>query len=288
LCFILHLCRIQLGSSALSFSRLVISRVVIFKRSLDIELNDRFNQNVPSRKPSKRPPASSRPSRQVLNTTLAADTRQRLLTVAADRFAADGYAGTSVRDLAQDAEVNVAAISYHFGGKQQLYQECLRQVFIRAQDFWNAARQRQQHAAALGTPLAAEQAIRQHIHEFVRMLFRQETAFTLMLREFLEPTEALGQVVAEFIGPNTTILQALVDQLRPDLKGTVRLRAACGSIAGQCVNLRVARALIARLNRLDYLDATFLHRAAEQIADFSLASLRCTEESNPQRNIHSC
>lgn len=245
---------------------------------------------MPPRKPSKRPPASSRPNRKARNNALAlaADTRERLLLVAADRFAANGYAGTSVRDLALAAEVNVAAISYHFGGKKQLYQECLRQVFIRSQGFWNAARQRQQHAAHLGTQLAAEQAIRQHIHEFVQMLFCEETAFTLMLREFLEPTEALGQVVAEFIGPNTAILQALVDQLRPDLKGTVRLRSACGSIAGQCVNLRVARALIARLNRLNHLDAAFLHRSAEQIADFSLASLHYIEESNPQRNLHPC
>ena len=211
-------------------------------------------------------------------TTIPTGARERLLDVAADCFAANGYAGTSVRDLAHAAGVNVAAVSYHFGGKERLYQECLRHHFTQAQAFWDAARHRQQHAATLGTHIAAEQALRQHIHEFVQMLFREETAFTLMLREFLEPTEALGQVVAEFIGPNTSILQALVEQLRPDLKGAPSLRGCCGSIVGQCVNLRVARALIARLDNLEQLDAAFLRRSAEQIADFSLAALRGKEE----------
>lgn len=192
---------------------------------------------------------------------------------AADRFAAAGYAGTSVRDLARAAGVNVAAISYHFGGKEQLYQQCLRYRFLSSHVFWSAAQQRQKHAAELGTRAAAEQALRQHIHEFVQMLFREDTAFTLMLREFMEPTEALRQVVAEFIQPNTSILHALVEQLRPDLKGTIRLRIWCGNIVGQCIHLRVARALIARLSGVDHLDAAFLHRYAEQIAEFSLSAL---------------
>lgn len=206
-----------------------------------------------------------------------AETRERLLAVAADSFAANGYAGTSVRDIAHVAAVNVAAISYHFGGKEQLYQECLRHHFIRGQAFWTAARERQLRAAELGTRRAAEQALRQHIHEFVQMLFREETAFTLMLREFMEPTQALGKVVAEFIQPNTSILHALVEQLRPDLKGTARVPIWCGNIVGQCVHLRVARALIARLGGVDRLDAAFLDRYAEQIADFSLAALHAQE-----------
>ncbi len=45
----------------------------------------------------------------------------RLLRAAAELFARDGYAGTSVRDIALRAGANVAAVSYHFGGKDQLY-----------------------------------------------------------------------------------------------------------------------------------------------------------------------
>jgi len=49
-------------------------------------------------------------------------TRQRLLEVALPLFAERGFAGTSVRQIAMAAGANVAAIAYHFGDKQGLYE----------------------------------------------------------------------------------------------------------------------------------------------------------------------
>jgi AcrR family transcriptional regulator len=50
-----------------------------------------------------------------------ADSRQRILEAALDLFGERGLTGTTVRDIAAAAKVNVAAISYHFGGKDELY-----------------------------------------------------------------------------------------------------------------------------------------------------------------------
>src|SRR5262249_4490858 len=47
----------------------------------------------------------------------AATTRQLLLDAARQRFAIDGYAATSVRDIAHDAGVNVALINRYFTSK---------------------------------------------------------------------------------------------------------------------------------------------------------------------------
>ncbi len=49
-------------------------------------------------------------------------TSERILGVAERLFAERGFAGTSVRALASAARVNVAAVRYHFGGKQALFQ----------------------------------------------------------------------------------------------------------------------------------------------------------------------
>jgi AcrR family transcriptional regulator len=54
------------------------------------------------------------------------DTRYRLLEVAREFFAERGYEGTTVRDVTVAAEANLAAVGYHFGSKQGLYQEVLR------------------------------------------------------------------------------------------------------------------------------------------------------------------
>ncbi len=54
------------------------------------------------------------------------NTKLRLLKTSARIFAKRGYNGTSVRDIAQAAHINVSAIAYYFGGKQELFFETVR------------------------------------------------------------------------------------------------------------------------------------------------------------------
>ena len=49
-----------------------------------------------------------------------ADTKQKLLDVAEHLFAVRGYHNTSLRMITAAAEVNLAAVNYHFGGKEGL------------------------------------------------------------------------------------------------------------------------------------------------------------------------
>jgi AcrR family transcriptional regulator len=48
------------------------------------------------------------------------DKREHILIVAEELFAEKGFDGTSVRDIAQQAGVNLAMISYYFGSKEKL------------------------------------------------------------------------------------------------------------------------------------------------------------------------
>jgi len=52
-------------------------------------------------------------------------TRERLLESALGLFSQHGFDGVSIRDLAASAEVNVAAVNYHFQSKENLYREVL-------------------------------------------------------------------------------------------------------------------------------------------------------------------
>lgn len=49
-------------------------------------------------------------------------TRERILEAAERLFAFKGYDGTSIRDVATQAEVQIANISYHFGPKESLFE----------------------------------------------------------------------------------------------------------------------------------------------------------------------
>lgn len=62
------------------------------------------------------------------------DTKDRLLDAAEALFAEKGFDGVSIRELATAADVNVAAVNYHFQGKDNLYQEVIRRRFIIQRD----------------------------------------------------------------------------------------------------------------------------------------------------------
>jgi AcrR family transcriptional regulator len=75
--------------------------------------------------PAKRPGTATAPARRPRD---AAMTRRLLLDVALRRFAVDGYAATTVRDIADEAGVNVALISRYFTSKEGLFEACLSAV----------------------------------------------------------------------------------------------------------------------------------------------------------------
>lgn len=50
------------------------------------------------------------------------DTKVKILDTAERMFATQGFAGTTMRNLVKAAGVNLAAVSYHFGSKEELHQ----------------------------------------------------------------------------------------------------------------------------------------------------------------------
>ena len=55
------------------------------------------------------------------------DKRQTILTATMKLFGQKGFEGTSVREIAAEAEVNPAMISYYFGSKEKLFERLVEQ-----------------------------------------------------------------------------------------------------------------------------------------------------------------
>ncbi len=56
-------------------------------------------------------------------------TKDLIIEKASEMFATLGFKGTSIRELAQACDVNIAAINYHFGSKQGLYLEVSNRTY---------------------------------------------------------------------------------------------------------------------------------------------------------------
>jgi AcrR family transcriptional regulator len=110
------------------------------------------------------------------------EARTRLLDAALVLFADKGFAKTSIRDIAQAAQVNVASISYYFGDKAGLYQA----VFTDPRSNPNV------DPADIDRPdLTLAESLRGMLSTFTEPLkqgVQMQNCMRLHFREMLEPT----------------------------------------------------------------------------------------------------
>ncbi|HEX7689561.1 MAG TPA: TetR family transcriptional regulator, partial [Burkholderiaceae bacterium] len=78
----------------------------------------RYGMGQPA--PRRTPAARARPPR-----TDGAETRRRILQVAGELCAERGFAGMTSKEICERAQVNVAAVNYHFGSRDALYDAVL-------------------------------------------------------------------------------------------------------------------------------------------------------------------
>jgi len=149
----------------------------------------------------------------------AATTPDLILDAAERVFGQRGFPRASLRQITQLARVNLAAVNYHFGSKEELY----RQVVTRHLRPLNEERvallaQAEQLAGDQPVPLRAV------LDTFIRPLLRRATdgapggrAFLRLLsRDLLDPPPFLQAAMAEEFAP---LMKRYAGILRPTLPG---------------------------------------------------------------------
>lgn len=198
------------------------------------------------------------------------ETRQRLLDAAGEVFAEHGFRDATVRDICRRAGANVAAINYHFGGKDRLYVDVLRYVDERSLETAPISQ-------AVLAGLTPEMKLAGFVRHFIRRVFdRDRPAWheRLMAREMIEPTHALDELVDRNIRPRALLLQAIVrEMLGPE--ATVReVQRGAASVVGQCLFYWHCRPMIGRLMPEIGFDPSEVESLAGHITAFSLHALR--------------
>ena len=204
------------------------------------------------------------------------DTRERLLHAAGEVFAQSGFRATTVREIARQANANVAAINYHFGDKKGLYAEVLKSTL-------GSALRKYPPDMGLKDGDGPEAAL----HAFVRSLLfrvldggRPAWHGRLMAREISEPTSALDQLVNEAIRPLHERLRLIVRQLAGDGATDEQVRLCMACIFGQCLYYYHARPVLVRLNWPEPGMGS-VERLAEHITRFSSDAIRAMRNGMP-------
>jgi TetR/AcrR family transcriptional regulator len=156
------------------------------------------------------PPASSGPRRE----RNSAATKLRLLDAAEHEFAARGFTGVRLRDIADAAGVQSALIHHYFGDKQGLYRAVLDRVLLpTSTESW--------------TLLGSGRDLDGLLDGFVEMLLRFHAAhhnlLAILRHEAVAGSDVLSEITCERTLPVISALRAVIidaqarGQIRADI-----------------------------------------------------------------------
>lgn len=189
------------------------------------------------------------------------ESRARLLEAAGKLFARDGYHGVSTRALADAAKVNLAAITYHFGGKQALYHEVLRRLVDDTSPLVGPIIERLNTGVkeAGGDKRALGALAAWFIDRlFTGILGAEQVRWqmALMLREFHQPSEEFPMLLREHINPLHDAVARLVGAAKGESPKAPETLLLTHALIGQCMVFGMARTVVwARLDWQGYTPA---------------------------------
>jgi len=196
-------------------------------------------------------------------------TKDRILGAAEELFAQFGFTGTSLRQVTSRADVNIAAVNYHFGSKENLVNE----VFRRRMDDMSAKRLAalktaiEKHPGELEPILAAfiepALAIAQDRHggAFARVIARAYAEKNDALRKFI--SDHYGHVLREF----AKAIAACLPQLSKEALYW-RLDILVGALTYAMADFGLIR------RPTGVSEATHRERAARELIRFAAAGFR--------------
>ncbi|MDP2848878.1 MAG: CerR family C-terminal domain-containing protein [Humidesulfovibrio sp.] len=188
-------------------------------------------------------------------------TKARLLAAARVQFALHGGKEATVRDICAQAGANVAAVNYHFGGKEKLFMAVLMAFLDEAQAKYPVH-------MGLGPDASPQERLKAYIRSLLYRLMGDgdpvnERLGQLLSAEFIEPSEHFEIVTERHVAPHHEALLGILRELLPDAEGrTIHLCAA--GVVGHCLLFDNAKQVIRTL----YPEIALEKLGVELVADF--------------------
>ena len=184
--------------------------------------------------------------------------RARILEAAGKLFAEHSFSSVSTRQIAKAAEANLSAITYHFGGKEELYGAVLGQLVVDTEPMIGPAIANLNAgvAAAAGDRRKLAMVMTGFLDGLLRSILgteRMRWQMALMLREFHHPSDWFPMLLEERIHPLHNAVAGLVGAARGQPADSAETRLLTAALIGQCMALGAARRVIwARLDWDEY------------------------------------
>lgn len=201
--------------------------------------------------------------------TKAEETKRRILVAASEVFAEHGFADGTTREIAKRANANIAAISYYFGSKEQLYVTLLN--YGKARVLQNLPLDKLQDAG-----IEPQTRLRLFVRSMLEKALDKETTLwfsKMVAREvLLEPDKAIGCFVDEDVKRVLGLLVEILRELCGDTGETETARLCAASVLSQCVFFTSSQLILQTVFQLPSVDCDNIDFFADHIVKFTLGA----------------
>jgi TetR/AcrR family transcriptional regulator, regulator of cefoperazone and chloramphenicol sensitivity len=162
-------------------------------------------------------------------------TRQRLLDVAGQVFAEKGVDRATGKEICARAKTNVAAINYHFGSFDRLYEAVLCEAHRRLATVESI----QSAVAAAGNPEAKLEAVFRLIVSSLSGPISSSWVIRVLGREIVSPSRAISVLREKEVRPKVRVVLGVVAELMGLPVDHPAVTRGCVSVIAPCIMLLI-------------------------------------------------
>jgi AcrR family transcriptional regulator len=206
-------------------------------------------------------------------------TRNKLLKAASEAFAEKGYRNTTVAEICRRAGSNVAAVNYHFRGKEALYALVWRNAFEEAL---------RAYPPDGGLPHKAppKERLRALIYSLLHRIMddgRLGYAGQILLQEMSNPTDVIQQVRRDALRPLREHTREVITELLGPGADNRQIGLCQMSVIHQCLAIGFRRGRLPPYILEGRPTPKFIDALVEHITRFSLAGIMAIRKENKVR-----
>ncbi|MGI8952573.1 MAG: TetR/AcrR family transcriptional regulator [Chitinophagaceae bacterium] len=131
------------------------------------------------------------------------DKKQHIIETAIELFAQKGFEGTSIRDLAEKADVNVAMINYYFGSKEKLFEQLVEYKAAYTRGLLDEITKNKS--------LSDIEKIDLIIENYVNRIFSNRNYHRVITQELMLQKESTQQIIVDLLFPNSVLIKSVID-----------------------------------------------------------------------------
>ena len=196
------------------------------------------------------------------------------MNTAISLFATNGFEGTSVRDIASGAEVNLAMINYYFGSKEKLFEAIVDVNVTYTGNMLDELNS--------DTTLTSIEKVDKVIEIYVKRLFGNREFHKVLHQELMvNHRPELGEAILQVLGKNSDYIRQIVEtgiKKKEFKKVDVALTVASltGTLNAVLLSKKICRHFFLRDSQPDYIpyeDEHFKKRVTDHLKQLMHAHL---------------